>query len=369
MAPMKRPAASSSAPSKKQRGSGISKKISSISKAVKLSESFPNAVLDMLCENMELCLGFCKEERHEYQVQAVEMIQKVLESVEASVQSSIEAAQKGVSEADAEKEKRAAELEAAIQAVATATEAQAAAETTEADAAKKKGEAEKDLKSAKAEQRSGDKTHEAIKIQKENLGAIMTNFFVPLKQQSMDASKVKEAVSAVCKLAKELAFDSALLTSMPSALGKAERGTFDQLVMTQVEEELNKRTAECEAELQAGLKGVQERAEKVAACQQAFDSTAADHAATLERLAAASAAVKEANATEKVKKSSVKNYASDMKKVQTELEDATAEMGMLKEGPLADFKELAEKSIHPPEPVAPEPIAPEVCEPAAAPEA
>jgi len=366
---MKRPAASSSAPSKKQRGSGISKKITSISKAVKSSESFPTAVLDMLCENMELCLGFCKEERHEYQVQVVEMIQKVLGSVEASLQSSIEAAQKGVSEADAEKEKRAAELEAATQAVTAASEAQAAAEATEAEAAKKKGEAEKNLKSATAEQRSGDKTYEATHGRKTNLGLIMTHFFVPLKQQSLDASKAKEAVSAVCKLAKELAFDSALLTSMPSALGKAERGTFDQLVMTQVEEEMKKQTAECEAELEAGQKGVTERAEKVTACQQALDSTTAEHAATLASSTAAATAVKEANATEKVKKSSVKNYAADMKKVKAELEDATAEMGMLKEGPLADFKELAEKSIHPPEPVAPEPVAPEVSEPAAAPEA
>jgi len=154
MAPMKRPAASSSAPSKKQRGS--KKELVSISKVVKSAEDYPQSVRAMLCENMELSLGFCKEERHEVQAQVVEMIQQVVGSVETSLQSRVQAAQQKVDDSEAEKAKRDSELQAAGEAVKAKTEAHTAAEAADQEAAAAEGAAAKALDAAEKEQKAGD---------------------------------------------------------------------------------------------------------------------------------------------------------------------------------------------------------------------
>ncbi|CAE8637720.1 unnamed protein product [Polarella glacialis] len=352
MAPMKRPAAASAASTSaaKKRNTGVSKKLSSVAKVLKSAPAFPKSVLAMLGQNLGLSLGPCKEERHEYQERIVQMLGEVINSVESGLQAEIQAAQQKVAAADGEKARREAEAQAADADVLAKTEAVSAGKLVASEKGTAQAQAAEALATAKAAQKAGDASLELAVAKKDKLVSVLSSAFLPLKEGS--AESAKEAVAAVTKLGKEFSFDGALLTSLPSALTKplAERGSFDTLVIDQVEAEIQKYISGYTTQLSEGEAGLQERATQV--------STAfAEQAASSETLQAAQVAFKNAQAAQheaeinqKLKHKELKQFGPEMKQIQSDLREAQESLSELQASALADFKELAERSIHPPEP-------------------
>lgn len=344
---MKRPAAAASgAAAKKSKGGSMSKQFKEVATALKEAEGYPPQVISMLSENLPNCLSETKEERHEFQVKVCSMLEEVLGSVQASCEKKLAEANSKLSEADSIKVSR----EAAEAAAKTATEAaKESAETAKKDldaATSNLKSKNSELKAAKNEQEAGDAELLQAEDMKSKIESIVTEVFGPCKEGTLDASKVKSGIAEVCKLGKEFSFDAALMHSLPSALAKAPgvRGSFDELVVKQVEGELEGRKEKLLALLKEGESGRAERAKKVADAEGAVAEATSSKTAKEDALKGAQAAEKEALAAEKAAEKARKGFGAEMKEVQASLEEATSGLESFTGGPLATFQELLNRS-------------------------
>eukprot|EP00933_Yihiella_yeosuensis_P079927 TRINITY_DN93345_c0_g1_i1.p1 TRINITY_DN93345_c0_g1~~TRINITY_DN93345_c0_g1_i1.p1 ORF type:complete len:358 (+),score=133.67 TRINITY_DN93345_c0_g1_i1:65-1138(+) len=343
---MKRPAAASSAPAKRGKTDVPSAKLNSVKRVVKGADAFPSSVRTMVCQDMALTLGLRKEERHAFQERVVQMIGEILTSVETGIQAKIAAAEAEVADADRDNRQRQTQAEAAFTAVDEKVGGTKGAQTRLTEEQNSLKGATKALSAAKAEQKTGDAPVVAAAANKEKLekGDSLVN---SLKEGTLEGKAVKEAVTLIAKLAKEFSFDSALLTSIPSALSKAlaERGSFDLLVIDQVKGEFAKNLSLVSAELTEGEAGKQERAAKVTAAEAALELCTKSEADAKAALDEASKAQKEAEDTKKAADKALKQFGPQMKAVQAKLDDLKTELKELQEGALAEFKELSERSV------------------------
>ncbi|CAE8595948.1 unnamed protein product, partial [Polarella glacialis] len=156
----------------------------------------------------------------------------------------------------------------------------------------------------------------------------------------MEAKAAAKALADLGKLGKDLAFDTALLTSLPAALSKepAARGNFDQLVITQIESELQKHVAAVTGILEAGAPEREVRAAKVTAAKSVADVAAVRETACKDALKDAQAAQKEAEKTQTAAIKAVKLFGSEMKQVATDLQEAKDSLQEFQSGPMAAFQ-------------------------------
>lgn len=339
----------------------MSKQFKEVASALKEAVDYPQQVISMLSENLQHCLSETKEERHEFQVKVGSMLDEVLGSVKASYEKKLTEAQGKLSEADNIKASR----EAAEADAKRATEAaKEAAETAKKDldaASANLRSKNAELKAAKSEQEAGDTELVQAEDKKNKIESIVTEVFNPCKEGTLDASKVKSGIGEVCKLGKEFSFDAALMHSLPSALGKAPsvRGSFDDLVVKQVEAELIDRKEKLGAVLKEGEAGRAERAKKVTDAEGAVAEATSTKKAKEESLTSAQTAEKEALVAEKAAEKAKKGFGAEMKQVQASLEEAASGLESFTAGPLATFKELLERSsVVPEQPAEPAEAAP-----------
>ncbi|CAE8649213.1 unnamed protein product [Polarella glacialis] len=366
-AAMKRPAAASavadSKVSKKAKATGgrnsvasaIAQQCKDVAASLKTAEGYPSHVLAMLGDNVQHCLGVVKEERHSFQEQVIAMVGEVLGSVQNGIDGKIQAAETKVGEADSEKANRAAAAEGAAALVETRTASSEAATTELALAAGELKAALEALKVAEQEQKTGDAELVAAGAKKERYEAA-TVTFSQIKEGTMEAKAAAKALADLGKLGKDLAFDTALLTSLPAALSKepAARGNFDQLVITQIESELQKHVAAVTGILEAGAPEREVRAAKVTAAKSVADVAAVRETACKDALKDAQAAQKEAEKTQTAAIKAVKLFGSEMKQVATDLQEAKDSLQEFQSGPMAAFQDLlARSSAPPPAPPAP----------------
>eukprot|EP00441_Pelagodinium_beii_P043122 CAMPEP_0197649992 /NCGR_PEP_ID=MMETSP1338-20131121/30678_1 /TAXON_ID=43686 ORGANISM="Pelagodinium beii, Strain RCC1491" /NCGR_SAMPLE_ID=MMETSP1338 /ASSEMBLY_ACC=CAM_ASM_000754 /LENGTH=367 /DNA_ID=CAMNT_0043224325 /DNA_START=54 /DNA_END=1157 /DNA_ORIENTATION=- len=354
MAPkqLKRPAAATeSAPAKKGKTAGIGKKCKEIADALKSAKAYPDHVVKMLGENLAHSLGDVKEDRHEFQVKVNGMVAEVLGSVEAGIQEDIAAAQAKVAASDTEKAAREGALEAAKTTLETKQ-----AELAAADKALEEAEAEvtattKALKAAEKDQKAGDADVLANEEKKTKLQKVVAESFQPAKEGTV-AGSLKTAIAEVAKLGKENHFDAALLSSLPSALGKepSARGSFDETVVNQIANEFKEIETKLNTLLTEAAPAKEARQAKVTEAAATAAAAATKKASCEEAAKAAKSAEKEAIAAQKEAQKAVKSLGPEMKEVASSLAEATESLAEFQEGPMAVFKELLEKSKVVPEP-------------------
>jgi len=356
MAPMKRPAASSSsAPAKKGKTAGIGRMCKEIADALKSAKAYPDHVVKMLGENLVHSLGDVKEDRHEFQVKVNAMVAEVLGSVEASLQEEISAAQAKVDASGTEKAAREGVSQAAAATLETKKTETAAAEKALEEAEAEVKAASKALKVAEQEQKTGDADVTANEDKKAKLQKVVAESFLPAKEGNVTGS-LKSAIAEVAKLGKENHFDAALLSSLPSALGKEpkDRGSFDETVVNQIANEFTQIEAKLTTLLTEAAPAKEARQAKVTEAKAASDAATAKKASCEEALKAARAAEKEALTAQKEAAKALKSFGPEMKEVTAALEGAKESLSEFQEGPLSVFKELVEKSKVVPEPAAEE---------------
>lgn len=314
---------------------------------MKGAEGFPAHVVAMLGENLVHCLGQAKEERHEFQVKVSGMVHEVLNSIQAKLEASIAAAESKVAQADTEKASREALAEAAKDTAASkAAAATAAKEAVDAAVAELKS-AQEALQSAQKEQKNGDLAFAAADDKKVRMQSIITTVIVPCKEGATgEAGVISKGIAEVTKLGKEYGFDAALMSSLPSALNKApaDRGSFDQLVVTQVETELQNRLAALTKELEEAAPAREERAAKVTAATATVEVASSKEASCKEALKAAQTEHKEADSAVKTTAKAVKQFGAEMKQVGADLAEAKESLDEFLQGAMATFKELLEQT-------------------------
>jgi len=355
---MKRPAAAfSGAAAKKSKGSSLSEQLKKVATALKGTESYPAHVINMLSENLHLSLGEAKEERHDFQEKVNCMIAEILGSIQAAAEKKVAEAETRLAEADTVKAGHEAEENSAKNVSEGATQSVEAAKKELDACATELNARSEELKAARKEQDAGAAELLAAESKKANIEQIIATAFNPCKEGSMEAGSSKSRIAEVCKLGKELELDTAMMQSLPSALGKtpSARGSFDEVVVKQMETQLLDHQAKLTAQLQEGAVGRQPRDDKVAAAQAAVDSAIAIKKSREEALTTAQEAEKEAVKAAQAALKAVKKFSQEMKKMDADLAETKRALEDIIAGPMASFQHLLERSSVSPEvPVAEE---------------
>merc|ERR1719210_2638186 len=210
------------------------------------------------------------------------------------------------------------------------------------------------LASAEQEQATGNAGLAIAEKKKQRLETSLETIYGPLKSGEMPAGEAKDGIKKIEKLGKDFGFDMSLLQTVPRAFAKApsDRGSFDDLVMSQVEAEFQKHLATLIDELANGEPAMKDRAAKVEAASNEHAQALASEEAAKTAKEASRTEQKEAETGHKAMLKAQQQAASDMRTASAGVKAAKAELMQLDEGALAAFKELLEfTEIPPPAPV------------------
>jgi len=180
--------------------------------------------------------------------------------------------------------------------------------------------------------------------QKARLEAALNDDFSAAKDGSGDV--VIAASDALVKLGKQLKFEPSMLTSLPAVLLKApdQRGSFDTLVLENVETALKKEIATVNEVLAVGEPAKAARHATVAAAAAALEAGEAASAtrkeSTKEAVKAANAEQRSAQESTNVAEASVTAFGPELKALVKGVEEAQKELAHHEKGALAYFKDL-----------------------------
>jgi len=342
----------SAAAAKKARKVDDSKKCSQIEAALKLAagKGMPQEVLTMLCNSLQLTLTSFKEDRHPFQSELVEMVAKSLSLAEESLTESVAAAEAVVNNGDAEKVKRETAVKEAEEAYSASKEAHKQKQAAKNEAAEAFQATVQPLRDALAQQKDGDKDALALDAAKASLDKAIADLLTPLKAEG-GKQKQLQALSKALD-----GFDGSLLEAMQLPLAKKpdQRGSFDNVILVQLDQHIATKVAALEAELAQAAPAREQRAAIVTAAKEAeaVAKSASDTAAgELKTAKEAEAAAKSALGTAK---EAVENFEGELAAAAKSLDKARAKLENFRTGAMASFIELQERTA--PAPPADEPV-------------
>lgn len=347
MAPttMKRPAAAASVAGsrsiRRRTPDVVGTQCDSVVEALQRAPGLAAELRSMLVSLVPASLRVYRDERHDFQHRAVQMVEEALHGIEAHLKSDVEEARVPVEKASQDKSERAAALQAAeaslVKLSARVVDARAAVDSSAA--------AVKAAKTALAAASSAQEEGDAVLIQaldkKARLDDVYQQTFSRLRQEGLAK---KADISLLTKVGREFNFDTSLLASMGPALEKesALRGTFDVVILDKLGAEFDKATQGLTKFLEEGGPGKAERATAVASAEEALATAIAAHEGSKASLAEASAQEKDGKTTRKAAESAVARFMTDVKKTMDAFDGAQCRLADFESGPRAAFAVLKE---------------------------
>lgn len=351
---------------KKQRGNAVAKKCAAIAPTIKNAESLPQPVRSLIADRLVHVFGTYKDERHPFQNTVANLVGSALQATQANLQTAINEAQakKGVQDAEG------GTLNAASNDALAASEAATQAAANAKAHANGNHTALKDAKAALHElilaQNTASADTLATGAKKEKLEALIKEFFVPVKEGTLDKGLNKSAAWAGKSLGKEFAanLETEFLNCVVRTFsqGASAWGTFDHIIDKELDQSLKTITADLASELAAMEAAKETRCAQVENARVSCAAAQESLTAAEESSSSAEAAAKEARGAAKAAASAVKQQQQEIGKASGSLEQAEHAMKNFQEGPLAAYTEVEAHVAPPPEP---EPV-PEAAAPAEA---
>merc|ERR1719189_2653446 len=168
---------------------------------------------------------------------------------------------------------------------------------------------------AEQEQTTGNAGLAVAEEKKWRLETSLETIYGPIKSGEMPAAEAQDGIKQIEKLGKDLGFDASLLQTIPAAFAKApsDRGSFDLLVLSQIEAEFEKCLATFTDELANGEPAMKDRAAKVEAASDEHAQALASEEAAKTAKEALRTAQKEAETEHKAMLKAQQQAASDMR--------------------------------------------------------
>mmetsp|Transcript_9816 Transcript_9816/g.31192 ORF Transcript_9816/g.31192 Transcript_9816/m.31192 type:complete len:391 (-) Transcript_9816:251-1423(-) len=349
---MKRPAAATPQQAAKrpavakQEGASV-RQCDAVAGALLASPDFPAEVLEMLGTTLKASIGVPREARHPFQDEFARMIGDVLAKREEGLQSDATAAEGKFEEVNVQKAEREGAQEAAVQELSAKEEATMAAQAAAGDAFSGLAAAKEALTAAEAAVAAGQEALTSAERKKAQLGAMLSDVYLPIKEGTAEPSKVQQGIIAIMRIGKNFSLDRTLLESAPLAAAKApgDRGAFDGLVLQQLEAEFQKCAAALEDAIVTAEPTKKELEAKVAEASAEVERAKAAEQESKAVAEAARAAQKEALAARREAAKALQQWAPELKQAATAREAAKAGLAKFREGPLAAYKALLERTL------------------------
>jgi DNA repair exonuclease SbcCD ATPase subunit len=308
----------------------------SIGDALMEAEQLPERVRTMLVQMLPHTLHFGSDERHDLQSLAVDMVEESMSGRKAALEANATAEEHALATLKASESTLGTTVDTAESALSAQKEVAQAKKTALAEAKVATKDSDKSLKEKRAAVKDG--ANNAEKMQKEKAG--IEQAFAEHFQPMVDGGDGKAHLKKLEPFLQKIDIESTLLKALPSSVAKAKeaRGTFDHLVLEQLQKAFDVKiaslgaavegegpaAAQREADLQAAEKD--HEAKQVAQTQAAAESEAADKEQT-ERQAALTAA-----------KDAVENFQPQVEEVEGRLSNARTALAEFEAGPLVNFK-------------------------------
>lgn len=305
----------------------------------------PEACQHMLLAGLAHSLCVPVDERHEVQNQVVTMIEEVTSRILGSLQVALDTENDKVAGAEA----KMAELDQTVKDAEVSLQA-AKAYTSECEAKLKT--ASEAVCTSKAtltqrlnEQKKGDEGIVKARADKELLESTKSECFEKLKSGGTVAKEAKQLLKKIEPFIKQTGSDASLITAAPATLLKPpeERGSFDQIVLEQLEANFTAKLTEFETQLAEAAPAAEARAEEVQKAQSTHEAAESKQKEASVELCAAKEAQKEANAVVAAAKKAVADYRPDYQAATATRDAKKEELETYVDGSLATFKELKER--------------------------
>jgi len=306
----------------------------SVCDAIMEAEELPDRVRTMLVEMLPFSLKFASDERHDLQTMAVDMTEATLngkKSVLQTIAAAEDAALASLKASESQLGTAVTEAEAALaaQKVVVETKSNALVEATAAENA-----SSTDLSTKRSEHAASQAAVEKLQGDKTAIESAFAEHFKP-----MEEGEGKAHLKKLEPFLKQIEIESTLLTALPStcAKNKEKRGTFDNLVLQELEKAFSaKITALGDAVVAEGpASGARE-----AAIQAAEKDHAAKDATKTQAAAESVAAEKEQSDREaalSAAKIAVDDFQPQLEEKTGRVATAATVLSEFEAGPLANF--------------------------------
>lgn len=271
----------------------------------------------MLVTMVAKSLCVAADERHELQVQCVDMIGDAIQQVKVKMQEVMDSEQATVTtfeggKADLERklqeakdvlDQDRAKLEAASKILSDASEAVLSAKAT--------------LGSKQEDQKAADAGFAQFKADKEAFDNVLENDLKKLRDGTWEDGQAKKHFDGLATLFGKFTLEDSLQAVLPGSLMKKpdERGSFDLMAVTQLEQSMQGKLSELNAALAQHGPQVQEREAVVAQAQKSYDDAVAAQKDAAGALSVAQETEKNAIAAVRAAESALASGEAELKKV------------------------------------------------------
>ena len=290
------------------------------------------------------CQGLCvpEDRRHEAQIRYVGMVSNVCQGIMDKLQGSVDAASAEaarIKQSKSDLECKVTESDAALQA--------AAAHATECKL--KLADATKVVLTAKAAcgdkeklQQEGDAAYQAAKAEKAALEQALAEDFRLLRDGDVEGETAQVHYDKLEGLAGNIGLETSLMTALPTCMVKkpADRGSFDAMVVAQLQDKLAKRIADLADTIQSGEPSSRARQEAVDAAKRNRDAAKQAQQEAAEALQAATDNQQECEKSKAATALALEQHEPHLNAALKTLADKEAERDAFRDYNLACFKML-----------------------------
>jgi len=335
---MKRSEDGTAPPQKKAK---VDPKVTSVKQTIE-SADLPEPCKAMLLAMLPHSLCVLKDLRSEPQSRAVEMISEVYDAIELKLKNTAEKESADVKEIEASKDT----VDAALtEAESRHSGTSATVESCKAALAQCFGvtnERKLALVAVEESERTGNAPGVAVEEEHRALKCVLDEHLKVLKEGSWETGSAKRHLDALLPFATKLT-DESLVTAMPSTCIKppADRSTFDNMVIDQLQTSLTSRLTQLSENLEAEKPAKAKRVADVAAAQQILKEAEDAQQKASDATAAALSAQKDTLAVLELARSDVAAFKPQLKKAKEAADEAQAEVDLFSDINRQKFSFLA----------------------------
>jgi hypothetical protein len=306
----------------------------------------PPQVRQMLIDFAPATLTVPKEERHEFQDQAISMLSQALAGVDHDMEESVAQHEAKVNAADSEMANRQEAVLAADASVVAKQSAMADQKAVVASDMEARDAAQQALTESLSLQTSGDMELNAAIENKEKLEGAMKDVYTPLKLGESDKATTKKYLASLASTCKEFKIDKSLMSALPGALNKPteSRSSFEAVILQQFESEISKSVDAFQACISEGAPAKEARASAVQAAQATYDAAEEKYVASSGALDALAMELKACEKSVREAKRLVKDFTTERAQDISASDEAKSRFNSFRSGALLAFNSLKDRS-------------------------
>jgi len=306
----------------------------SVGDAVMEAEQIPERVREMLVEMLPFSLKFASDERHELQDMAVDMVEQTLHAKKSTLAATAATEDGALATLKASESTLGATVTSADAAVAAQKDVVEAKKTALEEATAAEKASAESLKTQQADDKAAKAALETMQKDKTAIDSAFAEHFPPIQE-----GEGKAHLKKLEPFLKKIEIESTLLTALPStcAKSKEKRGTFDHLVLQELDKAFNAKIAALGEAIVAEGPSSAQREASVQAAEKDNDAkkAAREHAASESEAANKDLSDREA-ALANAKKN-MDEFQPQVDEVTARLSDARVALANFEAGPLTNF--------------------------------